>query len=42
MSIMHQTKNLSLVDSKNWGKLLASTNKILKCAIFKEDAHHEA
>ena len=33
---------MSIGDSKNWPSLLNSTNKILKCAIFKEDAHHEA
>ena len=42
MSIIHKTRHLSLKDSKNWGKILNSTNKILKCLIFKEDAHHEA
>ena len=42
MNIVNQTKNMSIGDSKNWPSLLNSTNKILKCAIFKEDAHHEA
>ena len=42
MSILHETKKLSLADGKSWGKLLTATNKIFKFAIFKEDAHHQA
>lgn len=42
MNILNQSKNLSVLDYKNWGKIFDSTSKILKVALFKTDAHHEA
>ena len=40
MSIINKTKNLTL--KENWQDILASSNRVIKCAIFKQDAHHEA
>jgi hypothetical protein len=42
MNILNQSKNLSVLDYKNWGKIFDSSSKILKVALFKNDAHHEA
>ena len=42
MSIIHQSKDHWFTEKKNWGKLAESTAKIVKCALNKTDADHEA
>ena len=42
MSIIHKAKESWVKNSSDWGNLMKSTNKILKCMIFKKDAMHEA
>ncbi len=42
MNILNQSKDLSVLDYNNWGKIFDSASKILKVALFKSDAHHEA
>lgn len=42
MNILNQSKDLSVLQYKNWGKILDSASKIFKVALFKNDAFHEA
>jgi hypothetical protein len=42
MNILNQSKDLNVLEYKNWGKIFDSASKILKVALFKNDAFHEA
>lgn len=42
MNIINQSKNINVFDYKHWGKIYESTSKLLKVALFKSDALHEA
>mgnify|MGYP006876301380 CR=1 FL=1 len=42
MNILNQSKNLNVLEYKNWGKIFDSASKIFKVALFKNDAFHEA
>lgn len=40
MNILNQSKDLSVLNYNNWGKIFDSASKILKVTLFKTDAHH--
>lgn len=42
MNIISQSKDINVFDYKNWGKIYDSTSKLLKVALFKSDALHQA
>ncbi len=40
MNILNQSKDLSVLNYNNWGKIFDSASKIFKVTLFKTDAHH--